>query len=256
MGEQGRKNTSPSNVIMYEKTKGQNKWTTAQHPGTCTYSYSIDWSWMDRSFKLLSSPPSFFIPRTKDTGLRSAGLAWVWLLSLSFFLSFFLCLFHVVVHGCPAPPPAASASAWSSFLLLSRRMFASPGLIPPLAICLTRRDASGLLSSPLTFNTPVPKQTWHTKTPLPKHWGHSVYWYWSFGRFLSKAFHLPVPPQRSPNEMVHKDMIHNRSTAQDMKSTDQIKSKREREREDLVFRLWFLWCPTAPKAQTRKMETP
>ena len=48
---------------------------------------------MDRSFKLLSSPPSFFIPRTKDTGLRSAGLAWVWLLSLSFFLSFFLSLF-------------------------------------------------------------------------------------------------------------------------------------------------------------------
>lgn len=126
MNGRTRKNTSPSNVIMYEKTKGQNKWTTAQH-STCTYSYSIDWSWMDRSFKLLSSPPSFFIPRTKDTGLRSAGLAWVWLLSLSFFLSFFVvccllsvcCLVTIVVRSMSKPksryPPqtALSPAGWS-----------------------------------------------------------------------------------------------------------------------------------------------
>ena len=43
----------------------------------------------------------------------------------------------------------------------------------------------------------MPKQTPHTRTPRPKHCGHSVNSYVSCARLRLSAFHLPVPPHMS-----------------------------------------------------------
>ena len=72
-----------------------------------------------------------------------------------------------------------------------------PGRSSPCCILCTSLVASGRRRMPFTFRRPVPKQTPQTRTPLPKHWGHSTNSYVSLARFLFKALHLPVPPHIS-----------------------------------------------------------
>ena len=81
--------------------------------------------------------------------------------------------------------------------MLLSHICCAPGRSSLCCIFWTRPVASGRLSRPRTLRSPVPKHTPHTRTPRPKHWGHSTNSYVSFARFLFRARHLPVPPHIS-----------------------------------------------------------